>query len=285
MSENRRARSDRSKAFTDPQGRTLPERIRQRRQDRRLQSNELARALGVSPAYVTMIERGKKVPSEEVAVAIAERLGDDPELYRAWVHSTRFTDPETTLRGFQRLFYSPPASMRNLPGRVRAASERARNKRDLSLSGPSPAAPGVPLIVLGRGDGRRVTFWRLPWLLLEDDPRSVRYLVATTPDPDRLLVATPSEFARVFLAEARSDARMTAEWLGWRDVGRTDSQGGSYSPDYDRETFADLLRERDAFLASLEPEVDVVLFDEGRVSVERMTPGELDEQLSRPSRG
>jgi transcriptional regulator with XRE-family HTH domain len=56
-------------------------------------SAELARRAGVSPAYVSLIEKGLKVPSEEVAEAIARALEDGADVYRAWARAARFADP------------------------------------------------------------------------------------------------------------------------------------------------------------------------------------------------
>ena len=98
-----RRRSDSPRELLDDQGRPIHERIRQLRTERGLTAAELARRADISPAYVTRIEKGEKVPGEEVAVKIAKILGDDPELYLWWVHGRFISDPERTLSGFRKI--------------------------------------------------------------------------------------------------------------------------------------------------------------------------------------
>lgn len=50
---------------------------------------ELARRAGVSPSYVSLIEHGEKIPSEEVAVRIAQALDEREDLYRVWAATAR----------------------------------------------------------------------------------------------------------------------------------------------------------------------------------------------------
>ena len=84
-------------------------RIRNRRQERGLAAYELAKRVGVSPSYVSLIEKGVKVPSEEVAGKLAVALDDDPELYRAWAHTSRYGDLEDTAISVARMRrYSDP---------------------------------------------------------------------------------------------------------------------------------------------------------------------------------
>lgn len=68
-------------------GLPIHERIRELREERQLPAYRLAEMAGISPSYLSLIESGEKVPSEEVAVAIATALGDDPDLYRGWSHA------------------------------------------------------------------------------------------------------------------------------------------------------------------------------------------------------
>jgi transcriptional regulator with XRE-family HTH domain len=67
----------------------IRERIRSLRQKSGMTGYELARRAGISPSYISLIEKGEKVPDEEVAVAIARALGDDASLYRAWALTRR----------------------------------------------------------------------------------------------------------------------------------------------------------------------------------------------------
>ena len=70
----------------------LHERIRNRREDRGMAAYVLARKAGVSPSYISLIETGAKVPTEEVAETIARVLEDDPDLYRAWARLMVFEE-------------------------------------------------------------------------------------------------------------------------------------------------------------------------------------------------
>lgn len=62
----------------------IPERVRKRREEKGITGADLARRVGVSPAYVSQIEKGIRVPDVPVAVRIAHVLEDDEALYVAW---------------------------------------------------------------------------------------------------------------------------------------------------------------------------------------------------------
>lgn len=62
----------------------VPDRVRRRREERGISGADLARRIGVSPAYVSQIEKGLRVPDVPVAVRIARVLDDDEALYVAW---------------------------------------------------------------------------------------------------------------------------------------------------------------------------------------------------------
>ncbi len=81
----------------------LHERIRERRRAKGMQAQELAERVGISPSYISLIESGVKIPSESVAEAIARALDDDVEMYVAWVHTGRSSDPWRAMRGASRL--------------------------------------------------------------------------------------------------------------------------------------------------------------------------------------
>lgn len=53
---------------------------------------ELARRSGVSPSYVSLIEHGEKIPSEDVAVRIARVLGEREDIYRVWAATARMDE-------------------------------------------------------------------------------------------------------------------------------------------------------------------------------------------------
>ncbi|MBZ5637402.1 MAG: helix-turn-helix domain-containing protein [Acidobacteriia bacterium] len=77
---------------------------------------DLADRARVSPSYISLIENGVKVPTEEVAEAIAVALGDGIELYRAWVQSGRIGDLEGAWARLHRArqYASSPALRRRL---------------------------------------------------------------------------------------------------------------------------------------------------------------------------
>ena len=66
------------------------ERIRNRRTALGLNGVELAQRAGISPSYVSLIERGLKVPNEDAAARLARALEDDEDLYRAWARAERY---------------------------------------------------------------------------------------------------------------------------------------------------------------------------------------------------
>ncbi len=63
---------------------SMPARVRTRREAKGISGADLSRRIGVSPAYVSQIEKGIRVPDIPVAVRIAHALEDDEALYVAW---------------------------------------------------------------------------------------------------------------------------------------------------------------------------------------------------------
>jgi len=68
---------------------SLNARIRTKRSQIGLTGAELALRAGISPSYVSLIEKGAKVPDEDVAARLARALRDDEDLYRAWARASR----------------------------------------------------------------------------------------------------------------------------------------------------------------------------------------------------
>ena len=68
---------------------SLNARIRTKRTQIGLTGAELAQRADISPSYVSLIERGAKVPDEDVAARLARALRDDEDLYRAWARASR----------------------------------------------------------------------------------------------------------------------------------------------------------------------------------------------------
>lgn len=77
---------------------------------------DLAERAGVSASYISLIEKGVRIPSEEAAQAIARALNDDPELYRVWVQSDRIGDLESAWARLHRArsYASSPAFRQRL---------------------------------------------------------------------------------------------------------------------------------------------------------------------------
>ena len=63
---------------------SMPARVRTRREAKGISGADLSRRIGVSPAYVSQIEKGIRVPDIPVAVRIAHALDDDEALFVAW---------------------------------------------------------------------------------------------------------------------------------------------------------------------------------------------------------
>lgn len=116
---------------------TIPRRIRNRREDRQLAGYQLAKMADISPSYLSLIESGQKLPSKEVAERLARALGDDPEVYRAWVETADDPDLEARVERTEKLrqMQAPIESKQGLSlglgkllhrrGRSRAGAERA----------------------------------------------------------------------------------------------------------------------------------------------------------------
>ena len=94
--------SDRTRRGRTERPLPLHQRIIRRREGLKLTAYQLAKKVDISPSYMSMIETGKKVPMEDVAMRIAQALGDDPELYGAWAHDARVEDLHGTLTHLNR---------------------------------------------------------------------------------------------------------------------------------------------------------------------------------------
>jgi hypothetical protein len=115
----------------------------------------------VSLSYLWLIERGRKVPDEPIAVAIAQAYGEDPRLYRAWVTTRKRADLESGIAAaetLRRLLRTAPA-VATPPA---AAPSPARD--------PGFARLRVPLVAAGvdPGDAVRPACEVLAWLRLDE---------------------------------------------------------------------------------------------------------------------
>ena len=71
--------SVRSISLWRKQMKTLGERIRELREQKDISLRELAKKLGVSPAFLSDIELGRRFPSDEVLARISKELGESIE--------------------------------------------------------------------------------------------------------------------------------------------------------------------------------------------------------------
>jgi len=131
------------------------------------------RATGVSPAYLSLIENGHKVPDEPVARAIAEALGEDPALFRAWVAARKRANLDSALDAAGTLARALAAGGGGGFADAPLVEDAAR---DAGAEPPAPdtAAAGharlrVPVIAAGDdpGDGVRPSCGVIEWRSLD----------------------------------------------------------------------------------------------------------------------
>ncbi len=85
-----------------PRVRTIRERLR--RDDRRYSVRQVARRVGIEPAYLSKIERGEVAPpSEATTVRLANELGEDPDVMLALAGKVS-ADLQAIIRKRPRLF-------------------------------------------------------------------------------------------------------------------------------------------------------------------------------------
>ncbi len=85
-----------------PTVRDIRERLR--RDDRRFSVRQVARRVGIEPAYLSKIERGEVAPpSEATTVRLARELGEDPDVLLALAGKVS-TDLQAIIRKRPRLF-------------------------------------------------------------------------------------------------------------------------------------------------------------------------------------
>ena len=75
----------------------LGPRLRRLRQERGLSQTQLADA-GMSPSYISLLEAGKRAPTQAVIQRLAERLGCDPQLLTEGVRAVDVAELELQLR-------------------------------------------------------------------------------------------------------------------------------------------------------------------------------------------
>jgi transcriptional regulator with XRE-family HTH domain len=137
------------------------------------------RSLSVSASYISLIENGHKVPDAAVAWALARALGDDPELYAAWVRARKRSDLASALAAAQmlerRLAEIRAAQGSDidpaLPARPRRRRVHAKKRNEArSPSGTAPARLRLPIIPEGLdpGEGVRPSCEILEWRGLDE---------------------------------------------------------------------------------------------------------------------
>lgn len=133
----------------------------------KLAGYQLAKMAGISPSYLSLIENGQKLPSQEVAERLARALSDDPDLYRAWVETADDKDLDARAQRLEKMqrFRSDPEPRLHRRGRSRVGQvgEDARRyvyedmPNLLAYPAPDPTTP-VPSVssrisrLLGFGD-------------------------------------------------------------------------------------------------------------------------------------
>src|SRR5262245_18538385 len=145
--------------------------MRTRRSQLGLTGAELAHRAGISASYVSLIEKGAKIPDEDVAAGLARALKEVESLYRSWARAARLGLHDLELLNRLEAIARTPAyvdlleSGRSLPRRdileaapeseTGAAEFRARLREvaaDLcTLSTSNPAALVARIPVMGEG--------------------------------------------------------------------------------------------------------------------------------------
>jgi transcriptional regulator with XRE-family HTH domain len=177
---------------------SLNARIRTRRTQLGLTGAELSQRADISPSYVSLIEKGAKVPDEDVAARLAKALRDDEDLYRAWARASRLglhrinllNRIETISRSprYMRLFERgevvPDEPPEDLP--ADEAPARTRFFAETSVESPGAQASLLPSTPLPLPAPQESEVLRIPVLAEGSDPGR------TLPSPlairDRLLV-------------------------------------------------------------------------------------------------
>ena len=95
--------------------RTRELRERLRAKDRRYSLRQVARRVGVEPAYLSKVERGAAAPpSEATTVRLAADLGEDPDVYLAMAGKVS-SDLQEIIRKRPKLFADLIRQLRDAP--------------------------------------------------------------------------------------------------------------------------------------------------------------------------
>lgn len=223
----------------------LHRRIRTLRLRRGLTGMELAKRAGVSPSYVSLIEHGEKVPSEQVAVRLAGVLGEPEDRYRIWAATARM-DAETRAAVMR--------SREPLPAPVDLVETRSASREPVGTTvaeearkaftvaarrppGRPPRSENRPIDVSYRLDDDRVaTLIQVPLLApgcfsMAFPPAKEEIEGLLSLDP-RLIGRRIGENAPslVALRATEESARNVACWIGSRDIVVVDRRPGRLDP-------------------------------------------------------
>jgi len=135
------------------------------------------RGAAVSVSYLSLIENGRKVPGEAVALALAAALDEDPALFGAWIAARKRADLDTALAAARTLSRTLGTGARTPALRPPAAP----------VPGGAPARLRVPVVPEGAdpGEGVRPSCAVLGWRALD---------LAALPEPLRARVRRPFAF-------------------------------------------------------------------------------------------
>lgn len=124
---------------------SLNARIRMKRTQLGLTGAELAQRADISPSYVSLIEKGAKVPDEDVAARIARALRDDEDLYRAWARASRLGLHRLTLLNRMETISRSPSYLGmvergdTLPDDLEEAQLGERRAEPIAFALPAPS--------------------------------------------------------------------------------------------------------------------------------------------------
>lgn len=219
----------------------LHRRIRTLRLRRGMTGMELARKAGVSPSYVSLIEHGEKIPSEEVAVRIAQSLGEREDLYRVWAATSRM-DEKTRLAVLR---------LRAVDGsspRLETAEEGEAGEKEVQAevlegeilpeSRRPPGRPRIPgrfefPVTYRLEDDSQAPTLRVPLLVpgavdIADPPQEeqVEALVAI----DSRIVGRADSSGLVALRLDENNSRFVQSWLRPQDMVIIDRHPAAFSP-------------------------------------------------------
>jgi transcriptional regulator with XRE-family HTH domain len=170
--------------YPDPIG----DRIHRRRLELGLSFAELAKKAGLrTPSYLYYIERGMKIPSEEIARSLARALGDDEDLYVAWARVRQRGDVASAMDASMVLH----RALRPGQGRRPGAAADAEEQPAIELPRESMRFASLSQIV--RGEPREETsspslLVKIPVLPEGSDPGSGR---DDEPEPVEVLRVDP----------------------------------------------------------------------------------------------